>query len=54
MTALLGGVILYIYAIIGYSNQDIRDSFLYANETDINMCTSAFDCFIFILNSGLR
>lgn len=54
MTALLGGVILYIYAMIAFTNSDLRDTFLYANDKTIQTCQSAFECFLFILNVGLR
>ena len=54
MTAILGIVLLYIYAIIGFYSSDIKSTFVYAGNDKLNVCDNAWRCFGFILNIGLR
>ncbi|EGR33950.1 inositol -triphosphate type 1 isoform 3, putative, partial [Ichthyophthirius multifiliis] len=55
MTAILGIVIVYIYAIAGFFNSDLKNSFVFkGNNDDMKVCETPIDCFILFLNLGLR
>ena len=55
MTAILGIVIVYIYAVIGYYTSNLRKSFLFkGNNDNMNVCSNTLDCFLLFLNLGLR
>ena len=53
-TAVLGGVIVYIYTVIAYSM--FRDDMILDNypDEDIPMCTDLLVCFLNTFNEGLR
>lgn len=54
MTAVLGIVIVYIYAIVAFYVKSINETFVYTAYPDYNICDSAWNCFTFMMNIGLR
>jgi len=51
MTGLLGMVIMYIYGMLAYYNTTLHSSM---KGQDMPICTDPFNCFMFIVNLGMR
>lgn len=55
MTAILGVIIIYIFAMIGFNSEDMKAGFKFTgNNEDLEVCTNSMDCFLLFVNFGIR
>jgi hypothetical protein len=53
-TAVLGIVFIYIYTTIAYYDLTVHRTFIYSNDGEYHICSTAWRCFGYILDVGLR
>ena len=54
MTGILGAVVIYIYAMIGYYETTLHSTMNANTDFGPVACTDAFNCFLWFANIGLR
>ena len=55
MTAILGVIIIYIFAMIGFYSEDMKAGFKFTGNNDnLDVCTDSMDCFLLFMNFGIR
>lgn len=55
MTAILGIVIIYIFAMIGFYSNHMKSTLIFAgNNNNMVVCDNSLDCFLLFINFGIR
>lgn len=57
MTGILAVTVIYIYSMIAFYNPDLHSTLILDGYTDQNVtpvCSYPWECFLFIVNAGLR
>ena len=53
MTAVLGCLVLFIYSVIS-NFTSIKSTFSYVNDEEIKLCENILECFLSVIDLGLR
>lgn len=53
MTGLLGVIVMYIFAAVTYFS-DLRNTLLFVEDQDLEMCTTFLHCYLTMLSFGMR